>query len=660
MTRRLSVLILDDSPGDAELLLLELREGGYEPNALVVCTPDALRAALFEIDWELVISDWSMPRFNGLEAFRITRECGFDMPFIIVSGAIEEEIAAEALRSGVHDFVTKARPARLLPAIARELREHAEHRLRREAEAEVEVKRREIAESESLLRLVLDSVPDAVAVVDREGEFVLWNRAADPIVALRTLADPGSGRYGFFLPDQATPQPLAEVLLGRTVRGEELDRRELWFRAPQARDGMFLSVATRILRDADGAVRGAVGLFRDLTQEKASHEQLMTSDRMASIGMLAAGVAHEINNPLAAVLANLELAQTRARLVDDGGGRDARQALAALITDARHAADAVRRIVRDLKVFARHEEPDGEPVDVHEVLESSIRMAWNEIRHRAMLVRSFRADRRVLATPSRLGQVFLNLLVNAAQAIPEGRADANEIRVATRCDAAGRVVVEVTDSGSGISPESLNRMFSPFYTTKSDGDGTGLGLAICRRIVTDYGGELGVESRPGHGATFRVVLPAAAPATSRASSAAPAPATTPARGGTVLVVDDEPMIGLAIRRLLHPSHEVATCLGADEALARFDRGERYDLVLCDLMMPHMTGMAFHEALSRRDSAQAARIVFMTGGAFTPAAREFLAASRHACIDKPFDPDELRAFVASRMETHAAADPRTPV
>lgn len=296
----------------------------------------------------------------------------------------------------------------------------------------------------------------------------------------------------------------------------------------------------------------------------------------------------------------------------------------------------MRDIVRDLKLFSRADEDDRIAVDVERVLESSQRMAWNEIRHRARLVKDFAPVPPDFANESRLGQVFLNLIVNAAQAIPEGRAESNRIRIGTSLGPGGRVVVEVTDTGSGMPPDVLKRLFAPFFTTKPVGVGTGLGLSICHRIVTALGGEIRAESTLGQGSTFRVFLPPA----DLAKSSTPTPPTAPARTvrrGRVLVIDDEASVGSAIRRVLGSEHEVIVTNRGGDAIARLGTGERFDVILCDLMMPEMTGMDVHAALVDQWPEQADRMIFLTGGAFTVLAREFLARVPSLRIDKPSTP-----------------------
>jgi len=420
------------------------------------------------------------------------------------------------------------------------------------------------------------------------------------------------------------------------------------------KDGTEISVnlAASALVDVEGHLIGNLGVVRDVTERKRLQAQLMVSDRMASMGTLAAGVAHEINNPLAAVIANLDYVSEN--LAPKIIGRDPSKAAPKMsrawlldeikgpLDDAREAADRVRLIVRDLKIFSRSPSDDRRgPVDVKVVMESSLRMAWNEIRHRARVVKLYGQVPPVEANEARLGQVFLNLIVNATQSLPEGQAERNEIRVNTRLSA-GQVIVEVSDTGAGIPPENLGRIFDAFFTTKVAGAGTGLGLAICQRIVTDIGGALTVESQVGKGSCFTVTLPIA-----RAEEREAIPfveVVRVGRRGRILVVDDEEMVLRAVKRSLARDHEVTVVAAAREALALCVSGQRFDLILCDLMMPDMTGMELHKELSRVASEQANSMIFLTGGAFTESGRHFLTDPPREHIEKPFDASNLRAIV----------------
>jgi PAS domain S-box-containing protein len=267
------------------------------------------------------------------------------------------------------------------------------------------------------------------------------------------------------------------------------------------------------LRDSNGDITGTIGVALDITDRKKMEEKLVQAERLASMGTLAAGVAHEINNPLTYVMANIGFVSERLPklLAGDPSLAVASQLdeLATALAEAQEGAIRVRQIVRDLKSLARGDEEQYGPVDVRAVIESSISMVSNQILMKAELVRNLGEVPMVEASESRLGQVFLNLLVNAAQAIRGGAVGRNKIGVSTCTDTAGRAVITVSDTGEGISPHVMGRIFDPFFTTKPLGVGTGLGLFICHGIIKALGGEITAESALGCGTTFRIALPPA-------------------------------------------------------------------------------------------------------------------------------------------------------
>jgi PAS domain S-box-containing protein len=498
--------------------------------------------------------------------------------------------------------------------------------------AEREQAERRATEHAALLDALVASAPDIVLNVDLDGTIRFVNRSND-----RKIEEVlGTSWFGYFPSDQ---QGTLRAAMARMLETGGPTEFEVQAARPDGTVGWFSSRIGPV-KEA-GKIIGAVVISRDVSDKKQTEMQLMLADRMASVGTLAAGVAHEINNPLASVIANLDMAVVDVCEVPDPSAlpRDLLEEL----RDARAAADRVREIVRDLKIFSRAEDDKRGPVDVEQVLESTLRMAWNEIRHRAKLVKNYHKVPFVDANESRLGQVFLNLLVNAVQAIPEGRYDQNQITVSTGTDASGRVVVSIADTGAGIPTHVRSRLFTPFFTTKPVGVGTGLGLAISHRIVTSFGGTITFETAVGKGTEFHVSLPCIEnveiPVVGRATTRSASP-----RRGRVLVVDDEDMLTQAICRYLAANHDVAGVSNGRAALDLLAGGERYDIILCDLMMPQVTGMELYAEVKRLDPEQASKIVFLTGGAFTANAREFLDSTPNRRLEKPFDLKTLRRLV----------------
>jgi CheY-like chemotaxis protein/two-component sensor histidine kinase len=326
--------------------------------------------------------------------------------------------------------------------------------------------------------------------------------------------------------------------------------------------------------------------------------------------------------------------------------------ISARLHDALDGAERIRGIVLNVKTFSRASDDHRTFVDVRSVLDSSIKVVMSEIRQRARLVKEYENVPLVLANPGQLGQVFLNLLLNAAHSIEREDPDANVIRVATRQSPAGEIVIEVSDSGKGIPPEAQPRIFDPFFTTKPIGVGTGLGLSVCHGIVRSLGGTITVESEILRGSTFRVVLPAAPERT--ISTPKPVPSPIPQVHGRILIIDDEPKIAEAVRDMCGIGHETRVVTSGRDALALLMQepdDQRFDIILCDLHMPDISGMELHQKLAENRSATAERMVFMTGGTFSERSREFVSRVTNECIDKPIDAQRLRDLVAKRILDH---------
>jgi len=490
----------------------------------------------------------------------------------------------------------------------------------------------QVAESAAILQALFASVPDGVTHVDLAGRISASNG--------RTAAHGSSPNEPWIASLLQEHRQVAKNAFDQVLAEQRAISFELAETDAAGTELVTWNTLAPVVRA--GRVTGVVAVSRDITERKAAEAQLLVSDRMASLGTLAAGMAHEINNPLASVLANLSLAHPEIEALSATLPipRDLRDE----IRDASEAAERIRVIVRDLKLFSREGGDRVGPVDIEQVLESTLRMASNDLRHRARLVKDYGAVPPVRGNESRLTQVFLNLVMNAAQAIPTGHVERNVIRLKTYVDTDRKqAVVAVSDTGQGMAPEVRKRVFRPFVTTKPAGEGTGLGLSICKRIITELQGTIDFVSELGQGTTFFVRLPLAEASLAPPDSLEALP--SPAPRSTILVVDDEEAIGRILRRMLSRDHDVSVVGRAEEALSLIRAGRRFDLILCDLMMPELSGAEFYEELKRIDGDQTERLVFMTGGAFTPATQAFLARVNLRRIEKPFTRDTLQSLVS---------------
>jgi PAS domain S-box-containing protein len=525
-----------------------------------------------------------------------------------------------------------------------------------------------VRDSEARYRTLFELSRDAlVTLAPPSWRFTSGNAAA---LALFGVADEGQLRARTMSESSPNQQPgggdsaaLTELHLTPAMR----DGARIFDWTLRRSDGVDFPATvslTRMVVDGAPILQAAV---RDETEARARQAHLAQGDRLASLGMMAASVAHEVNNPLAYVLYNLEtlnadlpgfaaaVAALRAStdalgIAAPSGPATDRLGKVALDDVVERAAEAlrgtlrIRDVVRGLATFSRVEGTETRRVDVKHAVGAALDLASNELHYCASVVTELGEVPAVRASEGKLSQVLLNLLINAAHAFDDHSPDDPRITVRTWTDGADACIA-VADNGCGIAPETLAHIFEPFFTTKGVGRGSGLGLAICRNLVAELGGTVTVESARGVGTTFVVRLPAfAATKDPQPTTAAPEP-PVPRIRGRVLVVDDEPAIRRALARLLGDTHEVVLAASGAEAQSILTVDTAFDVILCDLMMPGMTGMQLHTWLQGHARALAARVVFVTGGAFTPRAAEYLEKAGNLQIEKPFDSAYVKFLVS---------------
>lgn len=515
--------------------------------------------------------------------------------------------------------------------------------VRAEEEAQQHLQR--VRELEGRHRALLDNAPLVIFRLDpKTAELRFLNRYAERLLGIPTreaLETPN------FLRDvHADPE-------GATAFQVALERARLAAPSPphearlRRRGGDAVAVRGTIypVLDDVGRVVSVEGVLADVSAEQAALARLVQTDRLSTLGTLAAAVAHEINNPAAFMLLGLDMLAKNLGDSSDG-----------VRTTIEELRDSMKRIVdiaRDLRLFAGAPGADEATVaivDVNRTLESALSLTRGKLIERAEIVRELGEVPPVLMADGRLAQVLVNLLVNAAQAVPKPQAGRppGEHAVTIKTDTDGHnVQIEVRDSGCGIPQDILSRIWQPFFTTKGPDVGTGLGLAISKSIIERAGGTIFAESPPegsDRGSRFVIRLPAAGSdvATSQATTT-PLP-RAPARRGRVLVVEDEIALARALTEQLSQLHDVTVAKNGLEAIERLDEAD-YGAILCDLRMPGMSGEELYETIERRDTELARRFVFMTGVGFGAEVERFLAGSGRPVLEKPFRLEDALAQIA---------------
>jgi hypothetical protein len=605
MDRSLRVLIVEDSDDDAQLMIRELRKRGYRPEYMRVETAARMEAALGETEWDIILSDYSMPGFGGVEALEVLKKRGLDLPFIIVSGKIGEETAVGLMKSGAHDYVQKDRLARLAPAIERELQEAGERRRRREAE-EALIRAKEEWER------TFDAITDPLMVVDTEYGITKANRGMAERLGKSQVELLGARCYrevdGLSEPPEVCPY--TQLLADNTPHATEV-------RLEHLKGDFFVSVSP--LFNPDGSLFGAVHYSRDISEQKRAEEeqkrleeQLRQAQKMEAIGQLSGGIAHDFNNILMAIIGFSNILKMKL---------DEQDPLQSDIDQILAASDRAAHLTQSMLAYSRKQIMAPKTVDLNDIVRNGEKFLRRVIGEDVEFITSLSKEPlHIFADSMQIEQVLMNLASNARDAMPDG----GTLSVTTDCfEIDDRFValfqfakkgeyalLSLSDTGAGMDEATARRIFEPFYTTKGVGHGTGLGLSVVYGIIKQHDGFITCYSEPGKGTTFRIYLPIFHG--EFVKGVLMPEITLPEGKETILLAeDDEASRKVSKRYLENFGYTVIEATDGEEAVEKFmEHKDVIDLILLDVIMPRMNGREVYKRI--REINPDAKVIFMSG------------------------------------------------
>ncbi len=623
------VLMVEDSEPDAELILLELQRGRFQVTHQRVQSASAMRAALKEREWDIVLSDFSMPQFDANQALMVLNESGLDLPFVIISGTMGEETAVAALHAGAADFILKGRLARLVPAVERELRERESRQARRRAEQAAR-------ESEARAQRILDTTREGVWMTDVSGRTTFVNRQMAAMVGHPEAELLGRSLFDFLHPESRV-RVMADFERRRQGVPGQSDARL------RRRDGsdLWVLLDSVPLLDSTGKPEGELAMMMDLTIPRRLEDQLRQAQKMEAVGSLAGGVAHDFNNILSVILSYTHL------MLD---GLKEGDPLRDDVKEVRRAGERAVELTRQLLAFSRQQMLQPRVVDLNQIvlgLQKMLRRMLSEDVQLSLLTAASVGP--VFADPGQVEQILMNLVVNARDAMPDGGSITIETAnvnldvgyASTHHDVVPGpyVMFAVTDTGTGMDAAVQARIFEPFFTTKEQGKGTGLGLSTVFGIVKQSGGHIWLYSEPGKGTTFKVYLPRTDKQPEAPVAAVEAPDTL--RGSeTVLVVEDEEQVRTIIRSVLrgHGYNVLEAQNGGEAFLIAEQYGAKIHLLLTDVVMPRMSGRQLAERLA--PARPEMKVMYLSGYTENAIVHHGVLDAGVFFLQKPFTPDTL--------------------
>ncbi len=638
LRRPLQLLYLEDTPRDARLSVRQLEQAGFEVDTEIVADAEHFMQALRSKTHDVILADYRVPGWSGIEALEMLQGEGLDIPFILVTGTLGEETAVESIKKGATDYVLKDRLARLPFAVERAL--------------EDKKAREERKRDEELLYLrtrALGAAANSVVITDRNGEIIWVNDAFSALTGYSANEVLGgnprllkSGKH-----DAKFYENLwTTVLAGQVWKGEFVNRRK---------DGTLYVEESTItpVRGQNGEITHLFAIKQDISdrlERRKLEDQLRQSQKMEAIGRLAGGIAHDFNNLLTIIIGHSTLGL-------DGKHADTP---AGHFQEIKSAGDRAAALTRQLLAFSRKQVLQPRVLNLNETVANLDKMLRRIIGEDIELVLNPGRDTGLVkADPSQMEQIIMNLAVNARDAMPHGgkfiietgNAFFGPMSLPANCTVApgAYVMLRARDTGCGMDAETQSRIFEPFFTTKGQGEGTGLGLSTVYGIVQQSGGAILVESQPEKGAAFTIYLPQMT-----GEQEIPQAGVTLAReakgSGVVLLVEDESALRALVRRILEKGgYTVLEASDANEALRLSAEYERtIDLLLTDMVMPQMSGKQLGERLLRLRGAT--RVLYMSGYSDEIIAKTGQGQIPEAFIQKPFAPNTLLAAIRQTLES----------
>ncbi|TEU13824.1 MAG: response regulator [Anaerolineales bacterium] len=655
MDQKGAILIVDDDASSCATLARILISKGYQTD-----TAATGHQALEKVEgqsFNVALVDIRLPDVDGTDLLGPFRERQPDMAVVLVTAYASIQSAVQALNQGAAAYIVKPMDMDGMLATVRQVLDRQRlvvenRRLYEEIQRELAERKRAqeaLAREGNLLRTLMDSLPDSVFVKDRECRFIAANAAQLRLLGLQAQEQLIGRMDADFLPAETAEKRLVEdqyvIHSGQPILEQE--------RVTDRKGSVRWLLVTKVpLRDSQGRIVGLVGVSRDVTQHKSLQDQLRQAEKIEAIGRLAGGIAHDFNNHLMVI-------NNEARFILDDLDPDSplHEGLAAICQAGESAAELTSKLMS----LSRSERRETRVLNLNQVLEGMSTMLRRVIAEDVNLV--MRLDQhvgKVRADPVEFERIVVNLAVNARDAMPTGgtltletanvELDEAGVKAFPVASPGPFVLLAITDTGSGMTPEVRERIFEPFFTTKKGGAGTGLGLATVYRVVSEAGGGIAVDTEPGQGTTFRIYWPRLEERQERRHPRSPAEAL-PQGSETVLVVDDEDYVrSLAVRMLRGLGYNVLAASTGPEAIQLCKTSDqRIDLLLTDVVMPGMNGREVVDALSSADPDLG--VVYMTGYGLQIIGKAGLDPS-HPLVQKPFTTEKLAATVREALDAVA--------